>query len=646
MTSVEPTVEPTVDTIGESVVQPAVEPIIVVLGMWCGGTSAVAGVLHRLGVFMASEFDWAGREPHDIWEDLRLAHICRDAFDFTDPCGQLRTDPVVFERKLRRWADEHRASARAAGARPGVKNPHLSIVVDSLRTAWGPIVPVVVDRPVGKVVASLTRCGWWKDEDERTEVTKHTFAARDRALGDAPMIRVDFEELRAEPVAAIARLVGELGLTVTQAQLDAAADMILRPDDPLCFVASRASEQEHARDVLRAKVEADPDDGQLSFFLAENYFTAGDLVNAHQCYARAITTCRWDEEVYFGMYRIAESLAGLGASWSDTQDAYLRAWEFRPTRAEAVYMIARRYREAQRYWLSYVFAKLAAEIPFPEDDFLSFGQDIYAWRAADEQATSAALIGRLAEAFTLWRRVLARPDIPDDDRRRIAINRDACAPAMITAASTYPEAVVRSLLAGPRDSEVTVTLVAGPDRESTEATLNSFLTCFLDVSRAGRVLLVDAGLPADDRAALTQRYGFVEFTHPGPTDEPAAVLAHLRAQIHGRYWLHVGQGWRFFAPENLITRLTAVLDDEPHVVQVGINFGDAATLTNANAAEATVRRSPAAGRYVLTDAVARGPAMFDALRLDSAGGIDGLATRAAAGLRTASLDEVLCVGAG
>jgi hypothetical protein len=34
------------------------EPIIVVLGPWCGGTSAVAGALHHLGVFMGSQFDW------------------------------------------------------------------------------------------------------------------------------------------------------------------------------------------------------------------------------------------------------------------------------------------------------------------------------------------------------------------------------------------------------------------------------------------------------------------------------------------------------------------------------------------------------------------------------------------------------------
>ena len=36
------------------------EPIIVVLGPWCGGTSAVAKVLHHLGVFMGTRFDVGG----------------------------------------------------------------------------------------------------------------------------------------------------------------------------------------------------------------------------------------------------------------------------------------------------------------------------------------------------------------------------------------------------------------------------------------------------------------------------------------------------------------------------------------------------------------------------------------------------------
>ena len=210
------------------------------------------------------------------------------------------------------------------------------------------------------------------------------------------------------------------------------------------------------------------------------------------------------------------------------------------------------------------------------------------------------------------------------------------------------------LLAGPGGAEVVVSLVAGPDRATTEHTLNSFLNCCLDVSRVGRFLVVDASLSAKDRATLVERYGFLEFFPSGPDDGPGAQLAHLRAQIGGQFWLHLGQGWRFFAPESFITRLTAVLKAEPHVLQVGINFADAVKLTGACAAEQAARRAPDAGRYVLTDAPASGPAMFDTARLDRAGGVEGTDTdpitelerrAATAWLRTASLDEVLCIAA-
>ena len=88
---------------------------------------------------------------------------------------------------------------------------------------------------------------------------------------------------------------------------------------------------------------------------------------------------------------------------------------------------------------------------------------------------------------------------------------------------------------------------------------------------------------------------------------------------------------------------------------MGINFADAVKLNGASAAEQMVRRTPDAGRYLLTDVIANGPAMFETARLDQAGGIDTtdpdsiaeLARRAAAArLQTASLDEVLCITAG
>jgi glycosyltransferase involved in cell wall biosynthesis len=412
------------------------------------------------------------------------------------------------------------------------------------------------------------------------------------------------------------------------------------------------------RELLLAEVTRDPEDSRSVFYLAQSCFDLGrtrgrisDFVDAREWYLRRVELGGWGEEVYYSLLRIAEALSYLGASWPEVQDAYLKAWESRPTRAEALYAIASRYRSEQRYQLGYLFAVRAAQIPFPDDQLFVRG-DIHSWRSIDEQAVCAGWIGKQAEAFTLDRRLMAQPDVPDDDRQRIARNRDYSVPTMIDAASSYPPEVVQRLAAGSPDAEVTVSLVAGPDRDATEHTLNSFLHCCTDVTRVGRFVVVDAGLSAEDRATLLERYPFLELGERGRKSGPGARLAQIRHQIGGRFWLHLSENWRFFAPDDFITRLTAVLEREPEVFQVGINLADATKLTGATATEDAVRRAPDAGRYVVGDLVASGPAMFETTRLDRAGGIDETARdpiaklgrlAATAGLRTASLDEVLCI---
>ena len=189
------------------------------------------------------------------------------------------------------------------------------------------------------------------------------------------------------------------------------------------------------RDLLLAEVERNPEDARSVFYLAQcyfslGYFALGDFVNARNWYTRLaemlVKKVGWDEQAYAAMWRVAESMVQLGEPWPDVQDAYLRAWEFRPTRAEPLWAIAQRYRQEQRYELGYEFATLAAAIPLPEKDTLFFHPDVYAWRATDEQAVCASWIGKQAEAFTLCRRLLARPDLPDEERPRITGNRDVC----------------------------------------------------------------------------------------------------------------------------------------------------------------------------------------------------------------------------
>ena len=239
------------------------------------------------------------------------------------------------------------------------------------------------------------------------------------------------------------------------------------------------------------------------------------------------------------MFRVAQSMEELGTPWHEVQEAYLRAWEFRPTRAEPMYCIAKHYFNEKRYQLGYLFAERAAGIPLPDDDMLVPYPDIYAWRAADAQAKAAFCIGEHPEAFTLWQRLLARPDIPDYERQRIAANRDEAVPAMLDAVSSYPDTLVRNLIAVPADPEVTVSLIAGPDLVATQQTLNSFLNCCGDVSQVGRFLMIDAGISAAERDMLGALYAFVEFVETG------TQLAEIREALKGRFWLHLGQGWRF-----------------------------------------------------------------------------------------------------
>lgn len=121
-----------------------------------------------------------------------------------------------------------------------------------------------------------------------------------------------------------------------------------------------------------------------------------------------------------------------------------------------------------------------------------------------------------------------------------------------------------------------------------------------------------------DWLALLERYPFLEFgLRPSGL---AAELSEIRRHGSGHYWLELGQGWWFFAPERLLTRLISVLDAEPEILQVGVNMEDAHALTGRCTAERDVCRTADGGRYTLSTALFTGPAMVHVARVVAAGG--------------------------
>ena len=117
------------------------EPIIVVLGTIGGGTSAVASVLHHLGVFMGTEFGASYRELQQNWEDAEIGQLCRRAINAQS--GQLQMEPHLFQEKLRIWADGHRRAARAAGRARASSTPCCAL------------------RSICSMAPGARSCRWW-----------------------------------------------------------------------------------------------------------------------------------------------------------------------------------------------------------------------------------------------------------------------------------------------------------------------------------------------------------------------------------------------------------------------------------------------------------------------------------------------------
>jgi len=216
--------------------------------------------------------------------------------------------------------------------------------------------------------------------------------------------------------------------------------------------------QKYVRDaaILQAEVDRNPHDTRSVFYLAQSYFDAGDFAAARRWYDRRAAMGGWQEEVYYSLYRVALAMEHGGESWPNVQDAFLRAWSYRPIRAEPLYLIARHYRVAGDYRLGHLFAEQAARLSLPKGDVLFVPADVYEWRALDEQAVCASWIGRQAEAFGIYQRLLARTDIPAEDRARITANRDLAAKTLsevtvsrsdATAPSATPDAALRQALA-------------------------------------------------------------------------------------------------------------------------------------------------------------------------------------------------------
>ncbi len=187
---------------------------IAIVGLYRSGSSALAGVLHHLGVNLGEQFF----RTH--FEETELADRLRQWWD--EPRLIESSSCEVRREFLRAWMAERELQGIPVVA---AKHPLLSLCGDDLVSAWGSeTICLWSYRDFETSVRSLHHIGWqWPNV---TAIQQRLWDALVAFDFRHPMLRIDYQSLLECPQAEIESLVERLNLTPSQPQLDAACQFI------------------------------------------------------------------------------------------------------------------------------------------------------------------------------------------------------------------------------------------------------------------------------------------------------------------------------------------------------------------------------------------------------------------------------------
>ena len=161
---------------------------------------------------------------------------------------------------------------------------------------------------------------------------------------------------------------------------------------------------------------------RYTFYLAQSYRDAGDLIRAIKSYKKRITQGFWEEEIYESYFAIAEAYKDLNEKPEIVMASYLQAFETCPHRAESLHALSLYCRLKDWFNLSYMYAKAAVDIPLPEDG-LFVQKWVYDYGVKDELSISAYWTGRYKESLDLANELLDEKLFPEDQLQRITENK-------------------------------------------------------------------------------------------------------------------------------------------------------------------------------------------------------------------------------
>lgn len=342
-------------------------------------------------------------------------------------------------------------------------------------------------------------------------------------------------------------------------------------------------------ELLERALADEPGHARSQFYLAQSLRDAGRIPDAIAAYRQRVELGGWDEEVFYSLWQIARLLEITGAAIPAVTEAYLAAWQFRPTRIEPLVDLARVNRQLGRSHIARLFAERAATTPRP-DDILFVDASTYRWRAIDELAMALHATGERERAEAKWQGMLDAGTLPSSETGRICDNIQSChldGDAAVTAVALK----VRVAL--------TITTCKRPDLF--ERTVESFLRCCTDHQRIVEWICVDDNSTEEDRARMKARFPFFTWVWKDEQSKGHAHSMNLLSDLvrvgNFDYVLHLEDDWEFFETRDWISDTLIVLARERDCGQVLFNRNYAEIPGDGDILGGLIRKTPDGLRY-------------------------------------------------
>lgn len=118
--------------------------------------------------------------------------------------------------------------------------------------------------------------------------------------------------------------------------------------------------------LLEEGLREEPTNVRYMFYLGQTYHCLGRHKDAIRMYKQRVKAGAWIEEQWYSLYMIGQSYLTLGDAPA-FEKYMLKAYALRPGRAEALYKLAKYFREQGQHYKAYHYVRLGRSIPLSTD---------------------------------------------------------------------------------------------------------------------------------------------------------------------------------------------------------------------------------------------------------------------------------------